>query len=106
MKGLKMNKISTERTYEIIRSPLVSEKSTYISQFNYYVFKVSPNSSKSEIKNAVESIFKVEVKSVNTLNQKGKKKRFRGKVGVRAAIKKAFVKLAEGQTIDTTVEVK
>ena len=101
-----MNKTSNERIYEIIRSPLVSEKSTFISQFNYYVFKVSPNSTKIEIKNAVENIFKVEVKSVNTLNQKGKKKRFRGKVGVRAVIKKAFVKLAEGQTIDTTVEVK
>ena len=101
-----MSKTSTERIYEIIRSPLISEKSTFISQFNYYVFKVSPNSSKNEIKNAVENIFKVEVKSVNTLIQKGKKKRFRGKVGVRASIKKAFVKLAEGQTIDTTVEVK
>ena len=101
-----MNKTSNERIYEVIRSPLVSEKSTFVSQFNYYVFKVSPNSNKLEIKNAVESIFKVEVKSVNTLNQKGKKKRFRGKVGVRAGIKKAFVKLAEGQTIDTTVEVK
>ncbi len=106
MKGLRMNKTSNERIYEVIRSPLVSEKSTFISQFNYYVFKVSPNSNKLEIKNAIESIFKVEVKSVNTLNQKGKKKRFRGKVGVRAGIKKAFVKLAEGQTIDTTVEVK
>tara|TARA_B100000029_G_scaffold77631_1_gene69212 strand:- start:187 stop:507 length:321 start_codon:yes stop_codon:yes gene_type:complete len=106
MKGLRMNKTSTERIYEIIRSPLISEKSTFISQFNYYVFKVSPNSSKKEIKNAVENIFKVEVKSVNTLNQKGKKKRFRGKVGFRAGTKKAFVKLAEGQTIDTTVEVK
>jgi len=101
-----MNKTSNERIYEIIRSPLVSEKSTFISQFNYYVFKVSPSSTKMEIKTAVENIFKVEVKSVNTLNQKGKKKRFRGKVGVRAGIKKAFVKLAEGQTIDTTVEVK
>ena len=101
-----MNKTSNERIYEIIRSPLVSEKSTFISQFNYYVFKVSSNSTKMEIKNAVENIFKVEVKSVNTLNQKGKKKRFRGKIGVRAGIKKAFVKLAEGQTIDTTVEVK
>ena len=101
-----MNKTSNERIYEIIRSPLVSEKSTFISQFNYYVFKVSSNSTKMEIKNAVENIFKVEVKSVNTLNQKGKKKRFRGKVGVRADTKKAFVKLAEGQTIDTTVEVK
>ena len=101
-----MNKTSNERIYEVIRSPLVSEKSTFISQFNYYVFKVSSNSTKMEIKNAVENIFKVEVKSVNTLNQKGKKKRFRGKVGVRAGIKKAFVKLAEGQTIDTTVEIK
>jgi len=101
-----MTVISNERQYEVIRSPLVSEKATYVSQFNYYVFKVSPNSSKKEIKNAVENIFKVEVKSVNTLNQKGKKKRFRGKVGFRAGTKKAFVKLAEGQTIDTTVEVK
>ena len=67
-----MYKTSNERIYEIIRSPLVSEKSTFISQFNYYVFKVSPNSTKMEIKNAVENIFKVEVKSVNTLNQKGK----------------------------------
>ena len=65
-----MSKTSTERIYEIIRSPLISEKSTFISQFNYYVFKVSPNSNKKEIKNAVENIFKVEVKSVNTLNQK------------------------------------
>ena len=101
-----MKKISTQKIYEIIRNPLVSEKSTYVSQFNYYVFKVSLKSSKNEIKNAVENIFKVDVKSVNTLIQKGKKKRFRGKVGVRASIKKAFVKLAEGQTIDTTVEVK
>ena len=101
-----MNKTSNERIYEIIRSPLVSEKSTFISRFNYCVFKVSPNSTKMEIKNAVENIFKVEVKSVNTLNQKGKKKRFRGKIGFRAGTKKAFVKLAEGQTIDTTVEVK
>ena len=57
MKGSKMSKTSTERIYEIIRSPLISEKSTFISQFNYYVFKVSPNSNKKEIKNAVENIF-------------------------------------------------
>ena len=101
-----MSKISNERVYEVIRSPLISEKATFVSQFNHYVFKVAVNSSKPEIKEAIQSIFKVEVKSVNTLNKKGKKKRFRGKVGVRAGIKKAFVKLAEGQTIDTTVEVK
>lgn len=101
-----MSVISNERQYEVIRSPLVSEKATYVSQFNYYVFKVSNDSNKFEIKDAIQNLFKVEVKSVNTLIQKGKTKRFRGKVGKRAAVKKAFVKLAEGQTIDTSLEVK
>ena len=101
-----MTLISNERQYEVIRSPLVSEKATYVSQFNYYVFKVSNDSNKFEIKNAIQNLFKVEVKSVNTLIQKGKTKRFKGKIGKRAAIKKAFVKLAEGQTIDTSIEVK
>ncbi len=99
-------KISNERLYEVIRSPLVSEKSTLITQFNHYVFKVATDSSKSEIKNAVEHLFKVKVLSVNTLVQKGKTKKFRGKVGVRRNVKKAFVKLAEGDTIDSTLEVK
>ena len=106
MKGLKMSKISNERLFEVIRSPLISEKATFVSQFNHYVFKVAVDSSKPEIKEAIQSIFKVEVKSVNTLNQKGKKKRFRGKVGTRPGVKKAYIKLAEGQTIDTTLEVK
>ena len=101
-----MSSISSERTFEVIRSPLVSEKATYVSQFNYYVFKVSNDSSKLEIKQAVQNLFKVEVKSVNTLIQKGKQKRFRGKIGKRSAIKKAFVKLADGQTIDTSLEIK
>ena len=89
--------ISNEKTFEVLRSPLVSEKATFISQFNYYVFKVSPKSNKSEIKQAIEKLFKVEVKSVNTLNQKGKRKRFKGKIGVRPNTKKAFVKIADGQ---------
>jgi large subunit ribosomal protein L23 len=101
-----MSSISNERTLEVIRSPLVSEKATFVSQFNYYVFKVSNDSSKLEIKQAVQNLFKVEVKSVNTLIQKGKQKRFRGKIGKRSAIKKAFVKLADGQTIDTSLEIK
>ena len=101
-----MSYISNERTFEVIRSPLVSEKATFVSQFNYYVFKVSNDSSKLEIKQAVQNLFKVEVKSVNTLIQKGKQKRFRGKIGKRSAIKKAFVKLADGQTIDTSLEIK
>ncbi|MEL0246429.1 MAG: 50S ribosomal protein L23 [Alphaproteobacteria bacterium] len=101
-----MSSISNERTFEVIRSPLVSEKATFVSQFNYYVFKVSNDSRKLEIKQAVQNLFKVEVKSVNTLIQKGKQKRFRGKIGKRSAIKKAFVKLADGQTIDTSLEIK
>ena len=101
-----MTMISSEKTFEVLRSPLISEKATFVSQFNYYVFKVSIRSNKSDIKQAVEKIFKVDVKSVNTLNQKGKRKRFKGKLGTRPNIKKAFVKLAEGQTIDTTVEIK
>ena len=72
-----MKKISTQKLYEVIRNPLVSEKSTYVSQFNYYVFKVSTKSTKPQIKQAVEKLFDVKVLSVNTLNQNGKIKKFR-----------------------------
>ena len=71
-----MNKISSQKIYEVIRNPLVSEKSTYVSQFNYYVFKVSSKSKKPEIKQAVEKLFNVRF-AVNTLNQNGKIKKFR-----------------------------
>lgn len=101
-----MTIVSSEKTFEIIRNPLISEKSTLVSQYNYYVFKVSPKSNKSEIKQAIEKLFNVKVLSVNTLNQEGKVKKFRNKPGKRANFKKAFVKLAEGNTIDTSVEVK
>lgn len=101
-----MKKISTQKLYEVIRNPLISEKSTYVSQFNYYVFKVSTKSTKPQIKQAVEKLFDVKVLSVNTLNQNGKIKKFRNISGKRPDFKKAFVKLAEGNTIDTTVEVK
>ena len=101
-----MNKISAEKIFEIIRNPLVSEKSTYVSQFNYYVFKVSPKSKKPEIKQAVEKLFNVKVLSVNTLVQNGKVKKFRGRVGKRVKIKKAYVKLDSGNTIDFSVGVK
>lgn len=101
-----MKSISSEKAYEIIRNPLVSEKGTFVSQFNFYVFKVAKSSTKIEIKQAVEKLFNVKVISVNTLNQKGKVKRFRNIKGKRSDFKKAFIKLAEGNTIDTTVEVK
>ena len=101
-----MKKISNQKLYEVIRNPLVSEKSTYVSQFNYYVFKVSTKSTKPQIKQAVEKLFYVKVLSVNTLNQNGKIKKFRNISGKRPDFKKAFVKLAEGNSIDTTVEIK
>ena len=101
-----MTVLSSEKLFEVIRSPLISEKATFISQFNYYVFKVSPSSNKLQIKEAVEKVFNVKVKSVNTLVQKGKKKKFRNKIGVRPDTKKAFVKLESGNSIDTTVEIK
>ena len=101
-----MSNISEGRKFEIVRSPLVSEKSTFVSQFNHYVFKVSISSTKSEIKSAVEKLFNVKVISVNTLVQKGKIKRFRGKIGRRIDIKKAYVKLDKNNTIDYTGGVK
>ncbi|MAI84777.1 MAG: 50S ribosomal protein L23 [Rickettsiales bacterium] len=98
--------ISQERIFEIIRSPVISEKSTLISQFNQYVFKVSKTSTKEEIKSSIEKIFNVKVTSVNTLNQNGKIKRFKGKLGKRASTKKAIVTLAEGNSIDLTTGIK
>lgn len=94
--------VSDERQYDIVRRPLITEKSTTIGEFNQYVFEVAVDASKPEIKAAVEGLFKVKVNAVNTLNQKGKVKRFRGKLGQRKAIKKAIVTLAQGDSIDVS----
>ncbi len=101
-----MNLVSNERVFEVLRSPIISEKSTFISQYNHYVFKVALDSNKHEIKTAVEKIFNVKVVAVNTLVQQGKIKRFKGKLGKRIRVKKAFVTLAEGNSIDLTVGIK
>ena len=101
-----MGSVSQGRSFEVIRSPLISEKSTFVSQFNHYVFRVSIDSKKYEIKTAVERIFNVKVKSINTLIQKGKKKRFKGRIGSRVNVKKAYVKLEKDNTIDISVGVK
>lgn len=90
------------RSYEIIRSPVVTEKSTLLSEFNQVTFRVPLDASKPEIKAAVEDLFKVKVTKINTLRQKGKVKRFRGRVGKRVDIKRAIVTLAEGDSIDIT----
>lgn len=94
--------LSREKMYTIIRSPLVTEKATMLSEKNQVVFRVSLDATKPEIKQAVESLFGVTVTAVNTLVQKGKTKRFKGRPGVRSHVKKAYVQLAAGQTIDLT----
>ncbi len=86
--------------YDIIRNPVVTEKSTLGSQHVQVTFNVPKTATKPEIKTAVETLFEVKVKGVNTLVAKGKTKRFRGIIGKRNDTKKAIVTLEDGQTID------
>ena len=97
--------LSKEQSYEIIRSPLITEKSTVISEYNQVIFRVPLSASKPEIRAAVESLFDVKVTSVNTLRQQGKLKRFRGRLGRRSESKKAIITLADGDSIDITTGV-
>jgi large subunit ribosomal protein L23 len=90
----------SEWMYDIISHPVVTEKSTMGSQYGQVTFRVPCSATKPQIKAAVESLFDVKVKGVNTLIQKGKTKRFRGVLGRRSDVKKAVVTLEEGQTID------
>jgi large subunit ribosomal protein L23 len=95
-------KLSREAMYQVIRNPLITEKATMLSEHGQFVFRVAPDATKPEIKAAVEGLFGVTVLTVNTLVQKGKSKRFKGRPGRRSDVKKAFVKLAAGQSIDFT----
>ncbi len=88
--------------YDMIRAPLITEKGTLVSEHNQVVFRVPLSATKPEIKTAIEKLFNVSVLAVNTLIAKGKLKRFRGRPGRRSDIKKAFVTLAQGQSIDVT----
>ena len=90
------------RHYDVILSPVVTEKATAASEKNKVVFKVRTDATKTEIKNAVEALFEVKVTRVNTLTRKGKNKVFRGRPGRQGDVKKAIVTLAEGATIDIT----
>lgn len=90
------------RHYDVILSPHITEKSTLLSENNAVVFKVADSATKPQIKDAVEALFDVKVKGVNTIVQKGKSKRWRGKPYRRSDVKKAVVTLAEGQSIDIT----
>ena len=90
------------RHYDIIRTPVLTEKATIQAENNKVVFNVAKTATKPEIKAAVEQLFSVKVKSVNTLVRKGKTKRFRGIIGTQSDVKKAVVTLEEGHSIDIT----
>jgi large subunit ribosomal protein L23 len=91
-----------ERYYDIIVSPVITEKATMASEANQVIFKVASDATKPQVKEAVEKLFDVKVKAVNTLNRKGKTKRFRGVAGRQSDFKKAIVTLEEGHSIDVT----
>ena len=88
--------------YDTIRRPVITEKATMASEANAVVFEVQKGATKPEIKAAVESLFGVKVKAVNTLVTKGKVKRFKGRLGTRNDVKKAYVTLEDGHAIDVT----
>ncbi|SEG11540.1 50S ribosomal protein L23 [Jhaorihella thermophila] len=88
--------------YDVIRKPVITEKATMASENGAVVFEVAMDSTKPQIKEAVEALFGVKVKAVNTTITKGKVKRFRGQIGRRKDVKKAYVTLEEGNTIDVS----
>ncbi len=94
------------KSLSVIKRPVVTEKSTFLSANNQVVFMVDNSANKPEIKAAVEDIFGVKVKAVNVVNTKGKQKVFRGRLGKRSGFRKAIVTLEAGQTIDITSGVK
>ncbi|HZG10202.1 MAG TPA: 50S ribosomal protein L23 [Allosphingosinicella sp.] len=91
--------------YDVVIAPHITEKTTLLSEHNAVVFKVASDASKPQIKAAVEALFGVNVTGVNTLNQKGKTKRWKGRPYTRSDMKKAIVTLAEGQSIDVTTGI-
>lgn len=90
---------------EVIRAPIITEKSTLISEHNQVAFRVAIDASKPQIRSAVEGLFDVKVKKVNTIRQKGKVKRFRGILGRRSDVKKAIITLEDGHRIDVTTGI-
>ncbi|MEA2998166.1 MAG: large subunit ribosomal protein [Alphaproteobacteria bacterium] len=93
---------SDPRHYDVVLSPIITEKATNASERNQVMFKVARTATKPQIKEAVEKLFDVKVKSVNTLIRKGKHKAFRGRLGEQSDVKKAIVTLEEGHRIDVT----
>ena len=98
-------KLSRQEMYDLVLSPVITEKATAISEHNQVTFRVPLDADKREVKAAVEGLFKVKVTAVNTIRVKGKTKRFRGFVGRRPDYKKAIVTLEEGSKIDVTTGI-
>ena len=94
--------MNQERVFKVLLGPHMTEKAAFAAENNQYVFKVAQDATKPEIKKAVEALFGVKVKAVNTTITKGKVKRFRGQMGRRKDVKKAYVTLEEGNTIDVS----
>ncbi len=92
--------MSTAKLLNVIRAPRVSEKTARIQEDNQYVFEVATTATKADVKSAVEALFNVKVESVNVLNVKGKAKAFKNRAGRRSDWRKAYVRLADGQSID------
>ena len=105
IKKAKQAETVSVESFDVIRRPVITEKAMKGSEHNQVVFQVALNATKPEIKKAVETVFGVKVKAVNTLRQIGKQKVFRGRKGVRSETKKAIVTLAEGQSIDVTAGI-
>ncbi len=103
---MKIKNISPEKAYDIIKKPITTEKSTNLQQFNQYSFEVAKDCNSAEIKKAIEMIFKVKVNKVNTSILRGKGKTFKGQYGFRKDKKRAIVTLDEGNTIDSSLEIK
>lgn len=93
-----------ERLFSVLRAPHISEKSARLQEINQYVFEVSQTATKADVKAAVQGLFSVEVQSVNLVNVKGKARTFRSRAGKRSNKRKAYVRLADGQSIDVTAK--
>ena len=105
-KLMKIKDISEGKSLNIIQKPILTEKSTNLNQYNQYSFIVNLKSNSAQIKKSIEKIFKVKVTKVNTSIMRGKLKSFKGKKGYKKDYKKAIVTLAEGNTIDSSLEIK
>jgi len=100
-----VTRLTRQAMYDLIRSPLITEKATALSDHNQVIFKVPLDATKREVKAAVEGLFSVKVDAVNTIRVQGKLKRVRGRPGQRSDFKKAIVTLAEGSRIDVTTGI-